>query len=178
MRIRESIGVATFGTALALTLAPLVLGGCLDITQNGGGGSGQTTGATAPVDAGAAAIKGAGCGIVGTSIMCRATSYCPTIVMDDAKFPNCAFRIRGNVVDIQCVCGGEMLCPMGTPTTCAETTSMLAQQTEAQVCVQISEGRCTPIAGDGGVRTGPSDCDRVCAETCGSDPYCRRTCGC
>lgn len=164
----------------APVVALFLLGACLDISQNGGGqgGAGSGSGSTEPADSGPA-IEGVGCAIVGTSKLCRATSYCPTLAIDDAMFPNCAFRIRGAVVDIQCVCGGEMLCPMGTPTTCAEAASMLSQQTEAQVCVQISEGRCTPIVGDGGIPvTGTPDCDRVCAASCDGDPYCRKTCGC
>lgn len=170
---------AAFFAALALAVTPAALGGCLDITQ-GGQDAGAATSPTSPTaDAG---IVGTACATVGNSQLCRLTSYCPTLAINETVYPNCAFRIRGSIIDIQCVCNGEMLCPLGTPTTCTEAAKMLAQSSEVLVCTQVSEGRCTYFtpakAGSSGV-TPPGSCDPVCAGSCPSgDSGCRRTCGC
>jgi hypothetical protein len=140
-----------------------------------------------PTDAGASAedasleggnVTGSSCAIVGTSVLCRATSYCPGLVIDSAAFPDCGFRIRGAVVDLQCVCASEALCPIGTPVTCSEMQGLLQSQTESGVCTQISEGRCAMIMQDSHPSAGSPDCDMRCAAQCEGDIACRKTCGC
>ncbi len=156
---------------LSTAFAALTLAGCADIST---GGADAGASASSP-DAGEAGVVGAACGATGPNQLCRVTSVCPKVVVDAERFPNCGFRIRGSVVDIQCVCFGESLCPLGTPSTCAEATQLLANQSEAAACSQVMEGRCIalPVA-----PAKPSTCDKVCAADCRGDTTCRQSCGC
>lgn len=148
--------------------------GCADVSH-GAGDAAADAHASDGGDAGPA-ILGAACGSAGTTQLCRVTSLCPKVVVDGNRFPNCGFRIRGTVVDLQCVCNGESLCPMGTPSTCQQAAELLASQSELATCTQVMEGRCTSL---GPAKTPKaSDCDRICAADCGTDALCRQSCGC
>jgi hypothetical protein len=111
-------------------------------------------------------------------VLCAAVSLCPTLSVNRDQFPDCGFRVQGDVLDLECVCNGE-ICPMGVATSCAQAQQLMSTQTELSVCSQVSEGRCT-----GGTPAPPSSsgtsgtCDHQCQAQCGGDPSCYQMCGC
>lgn len=178
MRVLAALIVALSSTALFVL-------GC----QNLGTGTGEEADAataTAAGDAGAATAEaggfvGGGCGKEASSgaELCIATSMCPSVVVDTASTPGCGFRVRGGVVDLVCACGTS-ICPMGTFSTCAEASKLLADQTQPGVCLQVAEGRCsesaaaTPTTPTGG---NPA-CDQACMKDCGGGEACASVCNC
>ena len=172
-------------TALAL----LVCSACVDV------GFGQKSGA----DAGASSASGsssdpnasggADAGAQGvdciteqatSATICTGISLCPGLVVDHDVYPDCGFRVKGNVLDLECACGSDV-CPIGVPQTCTQAQSMLSSQSEGTVCAQVAEGRCTPgtpAPSSGGTTGGGSTCDKACEGECGGDPSCIQSCGC
>ncbi len=159
--------------------------GCLDITQTGADGGGES--AANASDGGAAAdsgVVGGGCGIEqGSGIeLCAATSMCPSVVVDTQAMPTCGFRVRGgSAVDLVCACGAA-ICPMGAFATCAEAAQLLANQTAQGVCVQLAEGRCVEATGTSSSSSSSSGgnpaCDRQCMQECGGGASCAAVCNC
>lgn len=141
----------------------------------------KDAGATSSEDAGAVAdagIVGGDCIALGGATLCTATSMCPNVLVDHDVYPHCGFRIRGSVVDIQCLCD-DMLCPLGSPSTCSNASEMLEAQSESTVCAQVNEGRCAAATTTGGSSSsGSSTCDKSCAAECANDPSCLNLCGC
>ncbi len=133
---------------LALTLAAAGSAACSsNLFGNGDAGAGggaATSDAAATADA--AAATGAGCtdDLGGGLKLCTYISICPTLAVDHDLYPNCGFRIRGQIIDLECVCQG-MLCPMGAPTSCTQAAQLMTDQHEILVCQQIDEGRCTKL---------------------------------
>ncbi|MDB5218331.1 MAG: hypothetical protein JWO86_6258 [Myxococcaceae bacterium] len=173
---------------LAALSACLVLGcGIAQLSQGGGGGTsgGAADGGTdATVEAG---VQGANCGIESGSgqQLCQATSICPTLVVDTQAFPHCGFRIKGGATELICACG-QLLCSMGTYTTCTQAAALLTSQTEQQVCTQLAEDRCSPGAaasssgssGTSGSSGATGTCDHQCLSDCGGGGGCASICGC
>lgn len=171
-----------FGVAAAVAVTALVLA-CAQ--PNDGLGVGADGGATTSSDAGGDGPKvtGTQCGQLPDGQLCRTTTWCPSVKVDPSRFPNCGFRIRGSAVDLQCVCNGEWLCPMGTPSTCAQAAQLVSSQNELIVCAQISEDRCASLRTTAGSTSssggGTPDCDKMCLSTCDpGDSGCRKLCGC
>jgi hypothetical protein len=169
--------------AVFSALAACLLVGCglEQLTQNGSSGgtssSSKDGGTKAAADSG---VTGAGCGLEsGSGVqLCRATSACPTLVVDSQALPHCGFRIKGGSSELVCGCG-EALCSMGVYTTCTQAANLLASQTEAQVCTQLAEGRCSEgnPTSSGGSSSDPN-CDRTCLKECGGGGGCASLCGC
>lgn len=109
--------------------------GATDGAASDGSTDGQVT-ATTPqgVDCGQDPYTGV--------ILCSAISTCPNIYIDPDLYPECGFRVRGSILDMECACYGK-LCPIGVTTSCTEAASLLANQSQYSVCAQINEGRCT-----------------------------------
>lgn len=171
------VGALAIFFASACGLEQITQGGRSDET-----GAQSSSGASSGDDADAGLV-GAACGVEGESgtTLCRATSLCPNVVVDGTAHPRCGFRIRGSSAELVCGCG-QSICPMGTFSTCAEAASLLANQTELGVCVQVAEGRCSagtgdPNAGSSG-SSGASTCDRQCLAECGGGGGCASVCGC
>ncbi len=151
------------------------------IEQLSQGGTSSGSAATSDGGADAAAEAGAtgqGCGVEsGTgATLCTVTSQCPSVPMDTETFPNCGYRIRGGLSELVCACG-ESICSMGAFTTCTQAAQLMASQSEASVCAQVGEGRCTagsPVSGSGANPT----CDRTCLSQCGGGAGCASICGC
>lgn len=160
----------------ALSLSLLLVASCLDFSitkrnQDGGAGSAPEADAGS-VDSG---VFGAGCGtdaVTGVTL-CAAISTCPGLTVDQGAFPGCGFRVLGTALDLECLCG-DALCPIGVPTTCAQAKTLLQNQTQPLVCMQVNEGRCTTPA----VKPPAGSCDKTCASECGGDPTCIKACGC
>ena len=176
-----TLAVASFGA-----LAASAMGGCGFADVSTGKDSGAAADASASTaDAAAPAVVGGGCGTERQSgeTLCVATSMCPELVVDTQALPGCGFRVRGATVDLVCACG-EMICPMGVFTTCAQARELLTSQTEGLVCAQVGEGRCTGPGATGGTSSSSSSssgapgCDKQCIADCGGGEACASVCGC
>ena len=164
---------------VAFTAAVPALTGCLtDLLHNGDADAGAASDAGSASSTQPDAAVGAGCtGDLGGGLkLCTYVSICPTVGVDHDVYPNCGFRLRGDVLDLECVCDG-VLCPIGVPATCEQAKELLASQTELAVCAQVNEGRCTTIGAGTGTTTPPS-CDRNCSAQCHGDESCIASCGC
>lgn len=160
---------------LACLIALLALDGCLQFGLDKSSDGGAEGGAASTSDGGADTPSGVDCTqdeLSGASL-CAQISTCPEVRVDRDQFPNCGFRVHGDAIDLECGCQGA-LCSMGSAATCQQATALLAGQTEPQVCMQVSEGRCLgqPVPG------GSSTCDHLCASECGGAPSCLQMCGC
>jgi hypothetical protein len=170
----------------AMALAALVTA-CAALENKTGGDREADGGAAASADGGAeGGVQGAYCGAERqTGIqLCAATSMCPTLVVDTQAMPSCGFRIRGSAVDLVCGCG-EQVCPMGIFANCAQAAQLLANQSEAQVCAQVSEGRCTDATNASTTSStsstssgGNTACDKQCLADCGGGAACASVCNC
>jgi hypothetical protein len=173
-----------------LVCAALAAAGCLDLSKVLGGdagdaGSGSSSGGTAAGDAGTTtsgthgAQSGTNCATDPTSgiTLCEAIDACPGLTVDQGAFPGCGWRMNAaSLYDLECGCG-DALCPIGTPTSCADAAQLLDQeQSSVIVCQQLSEGSCLPLApaSSGGTST----CDKSCESQCAGDPSCIQMCGC
>ena len=183
IRFVVAIGATALGIA-AIVAAASPLTACALPTLGTDSGAASSSGTTSTTDGGTSAT-GAGCGQdPATGItLCAAVSLCPNVVVDNDLYPNCGFRIRGHVIDLECLCN-ESLCPIGIASTCAQATQLLSGQNETTVCTQVNEGRCVdakpPTSGGGGTsgNGNGSTCDKTCQSECGGDPGCIRICGC
>jgi hypothetical protein len=168
---------------VALFVAPLATPACVipSISQNVDSGTAAT--AAASGDAGATttvpAVQGASCTQITASIsICQYISSCPTLVLNPQVFPQCGFRIHGDAIDPECLCG-NYLCPIGVPTTCTEAATLASGDTTYDsVCQQSVEGHCTDLSAAGTTGTmSPSAC-QTCMLNCDNVPACVDACGC
>jgi hypothetical protein len=146
MRARPLSAVAaTTTTLLALTFVLTSAGGCLELGL--GPTDGGTTASDAGTDADASGIQTADCfqdklsGIV----LCRATSLCPTVYVDETLYPDCGFRVTGNTAQLLCLCNGEQLCPGVAAVRCTDFATFLNQNSELSVCSRVADGLCSSI---------------------------------
>jgi hypothetical protein len=172
-----------------------VLVACVDISTSTGNGSGSGTSGTAGTSStssvtetadAAVGVQGTGCSPIqdlGINL-CTSTTSCPSVIVDPEQFPGCGWRIVNGVADLQCDCNG-LMCPIGTPTTCAQAASLLQNQTQLIVCQQLGEGRCVPAVAPPAASSsssssggGGGSCDQNCAADCSNNPSCLAMCGC
>jgi hypothetical protein len=161
-------------------LAAVLAVGCGIEQLSQSGSSSAATAGDGGADAADGGIIGAGCGIESQSgaQLCRATSACPTVVVDSQAFPHCGFRIKGTSSELMCGCA-ESVCSMGAFTTCAQAAALLTSQTEAAVCTQVGEGRCFAGTPSTSSSSGSNPtCDHVCLQECGQGAGCASICGC
>ena len=112
-------------------------------------------------------------------MLCETISACPGVTVGQNAFAGCGFRVAGHAIDLECECDGY-LCPAGMTTTCAQVSTILARETAAEVCDQLSNGRCSIElpTGDAGGSSSGAGCDQACTSLCAGDPTCTRACGC
>lgn len=148
MRARPLSAVAaTTTTLLAITFAAASAGGgCLEI------GLGPTDASTpaasdAGTDADASGIQTADCfqDAVSGIVLCRATSLCPTVYVDETLYPDCGFRVIGNSAQLLCLCNGEQLCPGVAAVRCTDYATFLNQNSELSICSRVADGLCSSI---------------------------------
>ncbi len=183
----------TFGVPFSIApitaLVALPLLACLQQVSTGTGTTDPTAsgGTSTPSSSNDTATPaGAGCGTDSQTqiTLCEQTSLCPGVVVDPGALPSCGFRIHpGTVIDLECLCDGDQLCPIGIPDTCDQATQLLSSQTAVVVCEQVSEGRCVQVgASDAGSTPSPSaaasTCDKQCESECAGEPDCIQLCGC
>lgn len=165
------------------SLVTLATAACVDISAGKGGDtSGDQTGGGEDAGLeGGYRLEGAGCGTDGTTgvTLCLAVSTCPDQVFDKDLWPGCGYRLGPAGYDMQCVCDDE-LCPIGTPLSCEQISTLLDAQSQIGVCASRAEGRCVRPAGGGNTSGGaPSGrCDKECAKICGGENGCLEQCGC
>lgn len=146
-----------------------------DPTTQAGNQSNQDA---APISSGATGIACA----TDTSLhvtLCAGTSLCPNVAINTQQFPNCGFRTLEPSFDIECVCFGNFLCPVGVANTCQAVTPLFTNKTLSDVCNQVSLGYCTQNAGmPTGTGGSSSTCDQACYSGCVGAPACIVACGC
>jgi hypothetical protein len=166
--------------ALVLAL-PIVGCGMLQQLDGGSAGSGSSSATTGS----GTVAQGIECGVDPNTgaTLCLGISICPGLQVDQETFPQCGFRISGEVVDVECSCGGS-LCPLGT-TSCADAQTLLAQSNEGNVCAEVSAGTCIegiPNASTSSAAASSSSsggtCTMDCIDSCANDPACLEGCGC
>jgi hypothetical protein len=94
-------------------------------------------------------------------------------------FPQCGFRIHGDAIDPECLCGTS-LCPIGAPANCTQAAQMASGDvTYDSVCQQASVGGCTPLTGSGtSSGGGTTSACQTCIANCDNVPACIDACGC
>jgi hypothetical protein len=116
--------------------------------------------------------------------LCLGTSECPDVKLDADAFPSCGFHSTTKRYDIECVCNGTELCPVGVASSCDDIAGLFVHKSVADVCNQISDGACTPVARSAGSASPSapggtsSSCDRGCVADCEGSPPCVQACGC
>ncbi len=175
-----------------MLLESVALGGCLQIDTGAGDGGAPP----AVVDAGDAGAVveagvdagGTGCGTDQTTgiTLCTGLNACPGLTVDQGAYAGCGFRQGGaSPYDLECLCAGGELCPIGAPTSCQTAVQLLQQEQSALVvCQQASTGGClSPAAsssggGSGSSSGGLSAACQTCVDNCGGTPACYMSCGC
>jgi hypothetical protein len=179
--------------AFVCFLASVPLAGCLQIGTGAGdggassaatdGGDGAVVFQEAGVDAG-----GTGCGTDQTTgiTLCTGLNACPGLTVDQGAYGGCGFRQGGaSPFDLECLCAGGALCPIGAATSCDTARQLLAQEQSALVvCQQVASGGCLSPApnssggGSGSSSGGLSAACQTCVDNCGGTPACYMSCGC
>jgi hypothetical protein len=171
-----------------LAAIALSLTGCIALQTGDGTGTGASSGSSSgsttssSSSGGGGATKGTNCTTDPQSgiTLCEQIANCPGVDVDPGAFPGCGFRLKASsTYDLECGCG-DSLCPIGTPTSCETALQLLNQEASSlNVCQQVSDGTCLPLAGDGGAgSTSSSSCDKACESECAGDPNCIQLCGC
>jgi hypothetical protein len=169
--------------------ACLALASCGDLglgTETGSSGGGTSSGTTAAssssgtTTSASTSTTGVSCNTDSQSgiTLCEEVTACPGVDVDQGAFAGCGFRLHGPAkLDLECLCNGESLCPIGVPATCADAQQLLNQQGGAlSVCQQVDQGSCLDVVDAGS--SAPSSCDKACESQCQSDPGCISLCGC
>jgi hypothetical protein len=171
--------VKTSGIRAILVAVSAAIAGCVQLgTGTDAGTDAGATSVTTGTATSAAMPQGLECfaDVQTQTTLCDGISTCPTVTVDPGVFPDCGFRIHaGSVLDLECLCDGTSLCPVGVPTTCAQAAQLLADQNVFQVCEQEAEGFCIDLVTP---PTSSSSCDKSCESQCGGDPSCMQLCGC
>lgn len=139
-----------YGLFVAAALVGCVGFSIGDPQGGGGGGGGGESGngseaSSSARDAGA--HGGEDCIVEPTTgqTLCSGVKACGSFRVDHDVYPNCGFRPPGpgaTSLQLECACNGA-LCPVGIASSCEQAARLLAAQSEALVCVQLAEGRCT-----------------------------------
>ena len=155
---------------------------CLQIGQASDAGSSAeagSAGASGAGSSGGAPATGTNCGVDPSSgiALCLGISSCPSVRVDPDQFPECGFRIAGNRLDLECLCG-DSLCPMGSAASCLDAKGLLSEASAQGVCAGIAEGRCQVVKQTSQSSSSSSTCDRDCRAQCSGVPGCVTLCGC
>jgi hypothetical protein len=148
--------------------------------SSGGGGTASTAAPAGTTPVGGACGTDSQTGVT----LCSQISTCPDITVDQSSLSGCGFKIHaGAVIDLECLCNGEALCPIGVADTCAEASALLANADLFSICSETAQSRCTAVGGEAGAAPvstaqGSSTCDRLCESECAGSPDCIQLCGC
>lgn len=158
----------------------LSLSSCLQIgkqTDSGSSADAGSAGSGGLSASGGASATGTNCGVDPSSgvTLCLGISSCPKVRVDPDQFPDCGYRIAGNRLDLECLCG-DSLCPVGSAASCLDAQALLSDGSAQAVCAGIAEGRCQVVKQTSNTST--STCDKACRAECGGVPDCVTFCGC
>jgi hypothetical protein len=157
----------------------VLLSSCLQVGKAGDSGASADAGSAggSAGSNGSISATGTNCGVDPSSgiALCLGTSTCPSVRVDPDQFPDCGYRIAGNTIDLECLCG-DSLCPMGSAASCLDAKALLSEQSAQGVCAGIAEGRCQVVQQTS--HTSISTCDKDCRAQCGGVPGCVTLCGC
>jgi hypothetical protein len=110
------------------------------------GGSDATAASDTSDSGGSEAAVGVSCAADPDTgvILCIGSTLCPGLTVDQDLYPGCGFRIHdgSDVIDLECACYGQ-ICPIGVTTTCAQAATLMQDQSQYTVCMQVDQGRCT-----------------------------------
>lgn len=165
--------------ALGLALAQALVVGCVtavDTTTQSVGQTGQGGSATTVTGTGISCTLDTSTG----ATLCNGTTSCPNILVDAVKFPNCGFRTLKPSFDLECICFGNYLCPVGTVSSCQAVSTLFSATTISEVCNGVSLNYCKQGTGSVAQGTGGafSTCDQSCYSSCVGAPACVVACGC
>ena len=141
--------------------------------QSSQGGSSTTTEAATGISCSTDKDTGA--------TLCIGTTSCPNVLVDTVQFPNCGFRTLKSSYELDCICFGSYLCPVGTVSSCQEVKTLFSGTTLSKVCNGVSldyckTGTASVAQGTGGAT---SKCDQTCYASCGGSLACIvDICGC
>jgi hypothetical protein len=117
--------------------------------------------------------------------LCQGTTACPNTTVDQGAFSGCGFRTLTENFDLECLCNGVYVCPIGVAQACGDVASLLAGRTSIDICNLVSTGACqqvgsAPSTTGGNTGTGgtSSSCDPDCLSDCSNVPTCVEACGC
>jgi hypothetical protein len=175
--------------------APIVCLACVQVQTGTGTDTSSSSSSGGTSDGGTTATgdsstgSGTSCGTDPATgvVLCLGTSACPNATIDTSAFPNCGFHQgSSSSYDLECLCNGDALCPVGAPNSCNDVAQLLTQyQSALQVCEQVSTGACLALEADGGggsssggSTTGLSAACQACISSCGTTPACYQSCGC
>ncbi len=163
---------------LSLCLCALAVA-CGVVKPLGGDSQAQGSGASSSSGSGSSKDTGVGCGTDPESgvKLCLGTTECPDVSLDTDAFPDCGFRTTSGSYDLECVCNGNTLCPVGVASSCAEIGDLFAHKSLADFCNQSG---CKEVAPSGTSKpaTRSPSCDASCAADCAGNAPCVQACGC
>jgi hypothetical protein len=174
--------------AVVLLAAPLATPACVipSISATDAGASPAATSSAEDASSSApSAVQGASCTQLSpTVLLCLYISSCPSLVLNPQVFPQCGFRIYGNAIDPECLCG-NYLCPIGSASTCSEAATEASGDTNYDsVCEQSVTGHCLDLNASGSSSSGSSSGSttnpacQTCVQNCDNVPACIDACGC
>ena len=144
-----------------------------------GGTDADVAAATTPTTA-----QGSGCTTDSATgiTLCAGTTECPGVSVNPNAFPGCGFRTVTGTFDLECLCNGVSLCPIGVAESCSQIAGLLSGRTTANICNLVATGACQTVGSGQTAPTGAggasSTCDPSCAADCANAPSCIEACGC
>jgi hypothetical protein len=161
----------------------LLLSACGLVRPLGDDGSSQS--ASSANTGNTSAATGVSCGTDPESgvNLCLGTTECPDAKLPLDDFPDCGFRTTTGTYDLECVCNGNSLCPVGTASSCDDLPGLFAKKSLADICNQDGCTEVTPPKAASGSTpampaTRSSTCDPDCVADCAGSPPCVQACGC
>jgi len=172
-RLWSQLGLSAFVAASALPACGVVKPlGDDQQSQSSSDGTGNTSSSSS-------ANTGVDCGTDSESgvSLCLGTTECPDVKLDTDAFPACGFQTTSGTYDIECVCNGNELCPVGVATSCTDVTNLFAQKSLADFC---NQGACKEVGSNPTMKptTQSPNCDPSCAADCAGAALCIQACGC
>jgi hypothetical protein len=112
--------------------------------------------------------------------LCLGTKECADTMLDLDAFPGCGLKSTHDTYDLECVCNGNALCPVGVASSCDELAGLLTHRTIADICNQAGDGACTEVGQTQATPapTHSATCDQGCAAECEGAASCIQMCGC
>lgn len=163
---------------LSLCFCALAVG-CGVVKPLGGDSQSQNSGSSSSSSSSSPKDTGVSCGADPDSgqTLCLGTTECPNVSLDTDSFPDCGFRTTSGSYDLECVCNGNTLCPVGVASSCAEIGDLFAHKSLADFCNQEDCKEIAPSKTSKPATRSPS-CDTSCADDCAGNAPCVQACGC